>query len=221
MLNIQIANPLLLTALRLFKDKKLKDKQLREIISLIEKYHYIHTSISGLPSSGGIARMYAGHARELANAQDPNTRGRCIEDFKRKIKDKIPTKSVFASKFKLLNYSNTRQRDLIRYTLWKIDQTRCPALNIDRSSSSIEHLLPQSSKDLSAHSLGNLILIPIKFNGSTLDNKPFDEKRKLLNNNGYPVDIHIENAEVWNKEQIEYRLESLTDYAYDTVWAID
>lgn len=220
-LNIQIANPLLLTALRLFKDKKLKDKQVREIISLVEKYHYIHTSISGLPSSGGIARMYAGHARELANAHDSNARGRCIEDFKRKIKDKVPAKSVFASKFKLLSYANPRQRDLIRYTLWKIDQRRCPALNIDRSSASIEHLLPQSSKELHAHSLGNLILVPIKFNGSTLDNKPYIEKKTLLQQNGYPIDIHIQNSDEWNKQEIDYRLDTLSDYAYDEVWSIN
>lgn len=220
-LNIQIANPLLLTALRLFKEKKLKDKQVREIISLVERYHYIHTSISGLPSSGGIARMYAGHARELANAQDPNARGRCIEDFKRKIKDKIPTKSVFASKFKLLSYTNQRQRDLIRYTLWKIDQHRCPALNIDRASSSIEHLLPQSSKASHSHSLGNLILVPIKFNGSTLDSKPFEDKRTLLKMHGYPLDHHIETAEEWGEREIDFRLDALTDYAYDVVWAVN
>lgn len=219
-LNIQIANPLLLTVLRLYKDKKLKDGQVREIFSLIEKYHFMHTSISALPSSGGVTQMYAVHARELANAKDSNSRGACIKDFKMKIKSKIPLRDVFISKFKLLSYANTRQRDIIRYALWKLNSARHPALSIDRSSASIEHLLPQSSNSPSVHSLGNLLLVPIKFNGEVLGNKTFEEKRKLLTAGGYPLEHEIQTAETWSQVEIETRIATLADYAYDTVWVI-
>ncbi|MGF6149999.1 DUF262 domain-containing protein [Pseudomonas fluorescens] len=219
-LNIQIANPLLLTVLRLYKDKKLKDGQVREVFSLIEKYHFMYTSISALPSSGGVTQMYAVHARELANAQDTNSRGICIQDFKKKIKSKIPLRDVFVSKFKLLSYANTRQRDIIRYALWKLNNARNPALGIDRSSASIEHLLPQSANNPAMHSLGNLILVPVKYNGEVLGNKTFDEKRKLLTTGGYPLEQEIQSATMWSQSEIEKRLSALADYAYDTVWAI-
>ncbi|MFR0693595.1 DUF262 domain-containing protein [Enterobacterales bacterium AE_CKDN230030158-1A_HGKHYDSX7] len=219
-LNIQIANPLLLTTLRLFKSKKLKDGQVREIFSLVEKYHFIYTSICALPSSGGVTQMYAVHARELANAKDSNTRGICIQDFKKKIKTKIPPKDIFSSKFKLLSYANARQRDIIRYTLWKILSTQASALSIDRTDASIEHLLPQSTNMSFSHSLGNLLIVPTRFNGKELGNKSFEDKRKTLIENGYPLDKDIKNAVSWNQTEIEQRLSNLADYAYDEVWKI-
>ncbi len=220
-LNIQIANPLLLTALRLYNAKLLKDRHLREIFSLIEKYHFMYTSISGQPSSGGVTKMYAVHARELANAVDSNARGQCIVEFKRKIKDKIPVKTVFVSKFKLLSYNTSRQRELIRYTLWKITSCRNPALSLDRDQGSIEHLLPQSTGSSTVHSLGNLLLVPGKFNERTLENRGFEEKRNLLLQHGFPLEDEIKDAQAWGNDEVERRLTALADYAYDVVWAID
>lgn len=220
-LNIQIANPLLLTALRLYKAKLLKDGQVRGIFSLIEKYHFMYTSISGQPSSGGVTKMYAVHARELANAKDANARGKCIADFKQKIKDKIPAKSVFVSKFKLLTYGNSRQKELIRYVLWKISNTRYPALSLNRDQGTIEHLLPQSGKHPSVHSLGNLILVPAKFNADQLGNHDFHKKRDLLIEHGFPLEDVIKDAGNWGRDEVDSRLNLLADYAYDEVWSID
>ncbi len=219
-LNIQIANPLLLTVLRLYSAKKLKDGQVRELFGLVERYHYTYTTISALPSSGGVSQMYAAHARDIANASDSNALGICISDFKKKIKDKVPAKDIFVSKFKQLSYSNARQRDVIRYTLWKIDKARSPALDIDRSSASIEHLLPHSSNSTSSHSIGNLILVPVKFNGEVLGSKSFEEKRKLLTEGGYPLEKEILSASAWGTSEIEKRTTDLADFAYETVWSI-
>ena len=87
-LNIQIANPLLLTALRHYKAGKLKDGQVREIFSLVEKYHYIYTTVCAFPSSGGVSQMYAAHARAIANAKTSNDLGQEIADFKTKIRER-------------------------------------------------------------------------------------------------------------------------------------
>lgn len=219
-LNIQIANPFLLTVLRLYKAKLLKDGQVRELFGVVEKYHYMHTTISALPSSGGISQMYAAHARDLANAVDANARGVSIQDFKKKIKDRVPAKEVFVSKFKQLSYANARQRDVLRYTLWKIEKARNAALEVDRSAGTLEHLLPQASGLPIAHSIGNLLLVPRKFNGEVLGNKGVEEKVKLLQASGFPLEPEMIGAKAWNKEQIEKRLQSMADYAYDHVWKI-
>jgi hypothetical protein len=219
-LNIQIANPFLLSVLRLYHSKKLKDGQVRELFGLVEKYHYIYTTISALPSSGGVSQMYAAHARDLANAKDSNALGLSIQEFKKKIKDRVPAKDVFVSKFKQLSYANTRQRDVLRYTLWKIDKARNPAVDVDRSTGSIEHLLPQSSNSPTAHSIGNLILVPAKFNGDTLGSKPFIDKKKLLLQNGYVLDADISSASSWGAAEIEKRLGAMAEYAYDHVWSV-
>lgn len=219
-LNIQIANPLLLTALRLYKANRIKDGQIREIFGLVERYHYTYTTICALPSSGGVSQMYAVHARELANAKDSNEIGRQISDFKKKIKGKIPGRDVFISKFRQLSYSNARQRDVLRYTLWKLDRARNPAVDIDRSAASIEHLLPQSAGSQVAHSIGNLILIPAKFNGEVLGSKPFPEKKRLLQQGGYPLEKTMASAKSWGAAEIDARLNEMASFAYDVAWAI-
>lgn len=219
-LNIQIANPLLLAILRLYHAKRLKDGQVRELFGLVERYHYLYTTVSALPSSGGVSQMYASHARALSNAKDANELGASIKDFKKKIKEKIPSKDVFTSKFKSMSYANTRQREIIRYTLWKIEKTRCPALDVERSSATIEHILPQSSNALNSHLLGNLILVPVKFNGEVLGSKPFNIKRTLLIDGGYPLESCIKDASKWEAAEILARTAALSDYAYNDVWSI-
>jgi uncharacterized protein with ParB-like and HNH nuclease domain len=218
-LNIQIANPLLLSVLRLYKADRLKDGQVRELFALVENYHYLYTTISALPSSGGVSQMYAAHARELANASDSNTLGTKIQDFKKKIKAKVPAKEVFVSKFKQLSYANTRQREVLRYTLWKIDKARNAAVDVDRSTGTVEHLLPQSSNAALVHSIGNLILLPAKFNGD-LGSKSFADKRLLLQQAGYALDADLSGAPTWGAAEIEKRTSALADYAYEKVWAI-
>jgi len=219
-LNISIANPLLLTVLRQFKSKNLKDGQVREIFGLVEKYHYLYTTISALPSSGGVTQMYAVHAREIANAKTPNEIGICIKNFKDKIKSKVPARETFITKFKLLSYSNTRQREVIRYTLWKIYKSMFPAVDITRGSLSIEHLAAQATGGGSVHTIGNLLAIPTKYNGDVLGAKTFIQKRQLLIEDGYALETVIKNAQNWTAAEIEQRSNDLAAYAYDTAWLI-
>jgi uncharacterized protein with ParB-like and HNH nuclease domain len=219
-LNITIANPLLLTVLRQFKAKNLKDGQVRQLFELVEKYHYLYTTISALPSSGGVTQMYAVHAREIANAADANAMGVCIKSFKDKIKSKVPERDTFITKFKLLSYTNTRQRDVIRYTLWKIYKSMFPAVDIDRGSLSIEHLASQAGGGVSVHNIGNLLAVPVKFNGEVLGSKPFLEKKQLLIDGGYSLEDDIKAAQDWQTAQIDKRTDDLAAYAYDTVWSI-
>ncbi|MHC8944314.1 DUF262 domain-containing protein [Advenella incenata] len=219
-LNIQIANPLLLTVLRLYKAKRLRDGQVRELFSLVERYHFMYTTISVLPSSGGVGQMYAAQARAIANAADANALGICITDFKNKIVSKVPSRDTFISKFKQLSYQNQRQREVIRYTLWKIYKKMSPAVDVDRSTVSIEHLMPQSGGSPAMHNIGNLLVVPVKFNGEVLGDKPFVQKKTLLTKHGYTLEPQITAANTWRDADIEQRTRRLAEYAYDTVWAI-
>lgn len=219
-LNIQIANPLLLSVLRLYKAKRLKDGQVREIFSLVERYHYMYTTISALPSSGGVSKMYAAHAREIANAADSNALGICIKDLKKKIASRVPSRDTFISKFKQLSYQNQRQREVIRYTLWKIYKKMNPAVDVVRSTASIEHLMPQSGGSAAVHNIGNLLVVPVKFNGEILGDKPFATKKALLTDGGYALGPEIATTTAWTDANIEQRTIKLAECAYDKVWAI-
>jgi len=219
-LNIQIANPLLLTVLRLYKAKRLKDGQVRELFSLVERYHFMYTTISAQPSSGGVGLMYAAHAREIANAANSNAMGICITDFKKKIVSKVPSRETFVSKFKQLSYQNHRQREVIRYTLWKIYKKINPAVDVDRSTASIEHIMSQSNGSTAVHNIGNLLVVPVKFNGEVLADRSFPQKKTLLSQYGYALEPEIEAAGTWTDADIEKRATRLAEYAYDTVWAM-
>ena len=219
-LNIQIANPLLLAILRLYSARRLKDGQVRELFGLVEKYHYLYTTVSALPSSGGVSQMYAAHARDLSNAADANALGLSIQEFKRKIKARIPSKDVFVPNFKLLSYANTRQRDILRYTLWRVMKSRNAALDIERTAATLEHLHPQSTPVVGVHSLGNLILVPSKFNGEVLGSKAFADKRALLASAGYPLEAEILSATSWGSAEIIKRTAALAEYAYAEAWAV-
>jgi Protein of unknown function DUF262/Protein of unknown function (DUF1524) len=219
-LNIQIANPLLLSILRLYASKQLKDGQVRELFGLVEKYHFIYTTVSALPSSGGVSQMYAAHARGLSNAGNSNALGVSIQEFKKKIKSRIPTREVFVSKFKQLSYANTRQRDVLRYTLWRIAKAKSPAVDVERTSGTIEHLLPQAAPGTGVHTMGNLLLVPAKFNGEVLGSKPFADKVALLKSGGFPLEPEIAAATNWGTAEINKRTTALAEYAYNEVWAI-
>ncbi|WP_417903629.1 GmrSD restriction endonuclease domain-containing protein [Caldimonas brevitalea] len=219
-LNIQIANPLLLTVLRLFSAKQLKDGQVREIFWLVERYHYLYTTISNLPSSGGVSKMYAAHARALATAADANARGLCINEFKKKIKTKAPARETFITRFKAHNYLNARHKEIIGYTLWKIYKHQNPAVDVDRQSQSLEHLLSQSTGGAAIHSIGNLLGVPAKYNGEVLAANSFAQKKALLIQHGYILEPQIAAATSWGAAEIEQRTNDLAELAYDQVWAI-
>lgn len=219
-LNIQIANPLLLSTLRLYDIKKIKSAQVREIFSLIENYHFLYTTISGLPSSGGVTQMYAVHARNLSKCKNNSDIGEEIAKFKLKIKSKIPNKTGFVSSFKKLSYDDFRRKEVLKYTLWKINKYLNPAIGFSRDDSTFEHLSSQDRNIKNMHSIGNLILVPAEFNSKSLSNKSFEDKKNLLNEGGLKLDDNIVKSINWLEDDIERRAIYLAELAYDNVWII-
>ncbi len=219
-LNIAVANPLLLAILRLYRARSLKDGQVRELFSIVEKYHFMHTTICARPSSGGVGQMYAAQAREFSNAKDSNALGACIQAFKKKIKERVPKIEIFLSQFKQLSYSNPRQREVLRYTLWRITKAMNPALDLERATGTIEHVASQSKAGKFVHQIGNLLLVPSKFNGNVLGSKSFSMKKQLLKGGGYPLEFEMDAVDDWNDLEITARTDGLAEYAYETVWAI-
>jgi hypothetical protein len=85
---------------------------------------------------------------------------------------------------------------------------------------SIEHLASQAGGGVSVHNIGNLLAVPVKFNGEVLGSKPFLEKKQLLIDGGYSLEDDIKAAQDWQTAQIDKRTDDLAAYAYDTVWSI-
>ena len=92
---------------------------------------------------------------------------------------------------------------------------------MQRDSASIEHILPQATnKAYTAQGIGNLILVPVKFNGENLGAKSFLDKRNELVSGGYPLEDYMLKATTWTSKEIEDRASALAEYAYDIAWKI-
>ncbi|WP_101000488.1 DUF262 domain-containing protein [Helicobacter pylori] len=113
----------------------------------------------------------------------------------------------------------------LNYLLYEYELHHNPetTLNFDSSIESIEHILPQKpDQGYSAeeknwaknphivHALGNLLLIPKNAN-SSLNNKPFDEKRKQYLKGSYSEKEVAKNAS-FRVARIKERSEKLLDF---------
>ncbi len=62
--------PILLSIMHEYRVKNLKKKYVENILKTIENFHFSFTAVTSQRSSGGIAQMYALHARELITANN-------------------------------------------------------------------------------------------------------------------------------------------------------
>ncbi|TFV60232.1 DUF262 domain-containing protein [Mycobacterium sp. PS03-16] len=222
--------PWLLAIWRDYDSGKLKLKHALAAICAIERFHFLSTAVASQPSSGGISKMYATHARQLFAAAAGQEKVAVLRDLHAKISagQRLPTLDQFAAAFAQVRYSRvfTQQARLVQYTLRRLQQHQNNA-PIDFSEMTIEHLAPQAQTGgpvsyLAISRLGNMILVPKELN-ERLGTKPFDAKLELLRTaaaEGLYVDPFVLNATKWTEEEIDERTRLLADVAYTEVWSL-
>ena len=220
--------PLVLSVMRQYEDHALKTKHVQIILAAIENFHFAFTAIASQRSSGGISMMYALAARELYQAQNLGAKVKVLQDFQKgKLAAKRPQYAEFEPSFMELKYSSqmTKQKGLVRYTLFKIYRKNSNGLPIDPDQATIEHLAPENpaknnglSHDQVA-SIGNLILVNQALNNE-LAKESFPEKVKILKNANVWVDPVILDTQNWGPGQIEKRTKLLAQDSYKNVWPL-
>lgn len=220
--------PLLLSLIRARESTpKLGAAQLRNTLKVIERFHFQHTVVSQLRSSGGVSEMYAKTARELnAAGSDSQERARVLGDIREKLIERKPDREQFILAFlERFYFTNdyTRDSKLVRYVLEGFLRNHSPSTG--RDNLTIEHMMPQRELDNGERfetvgSIGNLLLVSESLNGD-LDDKDFAQKKAILVNEGAPYDIGgvVEN-EQWTAEEIANRTRLLAEDAYDHVWKL-
>jgi hypothetical protein len=218
--------PLLLSLLRAYDDKKLSLAQLRTILRDMENFHVQFTAITAQRTGGGTAKMYAATAEQMSKAKDKDACAVILEDFRSKMRDRVPEKGEFVSNFQAVAYmsSSTKQKALVQYLLKRFDEHgRQTAAPVDYMQMSIEHIYPESAaEDEStdfAGLLGNLILIPKDLN-SKIGNKDFKFKRGAFAKAGIPMDILLTESKEWGKKEVEERTRELAELAYEKVFKL-
>ncbi|MEK6580139.1 MAG: DUF262 domain-containing protein [Bdellovibrionota bacterium] len=217
--------PALLSTLSVYKGKILKLTEATELISAIEKFHFLSTAITSQRSSGGVSKMYALIGRTIRSETDATKRSNAIRQFKEKLRKAKPNRDEFILSFSELKYSElyTKSKKLIQYILEKNDALHRGGTPIDYNQMTIEHILPQSSAKNDTETglvanIGNLIFVPTTLNAA-LDDKPFPEKKRLLIQSKHPVDKVLNDATTWDEKQILERAKHLAGEAFDPIWS--
>lgn len=219
--------PATLSLVRAYKDKKIKYAKLRDAISAIEKFHFIFTAITSSRSSGGVSAMYSSFAQRLFESSDSNLAGMEINNFIKKLTQKLPSTDEFKVAFRevVLTNSNSKQKKLVSYILRKFSEYHSYKYPVDFDDLTIEHIQPQSeinNDDWTENiigSMGNLILIDQKMNGQ-LDSKAFQSKKEILQKEGYDLPSFLAESNEWTPEKIIQHTESMADLAYNEIWKI-
>ena len=215
--------PMLLALMHAYESGDLKLGQVQDMLAAIENFHFLFTAITSQRSSGGISFMYALHARNLLNANNPNSRGKVLQELKVKLKDKLPSYAEFLSNFSTLSYTDdfTKQKKLIQYILSKVDSKSASGVAIDYDEMTIEHIASQSDQGVDSESIGNignLLLCESGFNSNQLAAKPFTDKKALLLSSKISLDEGLAKATKWTSTEIVSRANWMAETAFKKVW---
>lgn len=219
--------PALLSLVRAYKDNKIKLSKLVEAVEAIERFHFTFTAITSSRSSGGISGMYSSFARKLFEAADSNQAGIEIKSFIQKLRDRRPSADEVALGFRDVVFTNltTKQKPLVRYILRKFAEKDNFKFPVDWDELTIEHVAPQASigrdewTEASVGQLGNLFLLDAKKNGELAD-KPFAEKKSILESGSYSVPDAVIKADVWTPATVRKHTDAMAAIAYDEIWKI-
>jgi hypothetical protein len=217
--------PMIMAVMRDFKSSKLKQAHVEDILRAIENFHFIFTAVTSQRSSGGISFMYALHARQLLAATDPAAKLRCLNELKKKLRDRKPSFQEFEANFQGIVYTSsfTKQKKLVQYILAKTDRTQSAGVHIDYERMTIEHLAPENPKGSVTAKwvghLGNLIFVDGETNNK-LANRDFATKLRVLKKTSVYLDEEIRKCSSWSDKEIEERTKTLAKLAYDNVWKL-
>nr|WP_269454080.1 DUF262 domain-containing protein [Modestobacter marinus] len=220
--------PLLLSIMRARTDStKLGAAQLIKTLQVVERFHFQHTIVSQLRSSGGVSEMYAKAARELhAAGSDQQARADVLKEIRGKLIARRPDREQFILSFEerfFFTNEHTRDSKLVRYVLEAFLREASPATATNDLA--IEHIMPQSELRRGAAfetvaSLGNLLLVNQALN-EKLGSKAFAEKKRILADEGSSYDIGgVLDVEEWTGAQVVMRTRLLAERAYDQIWKL-
>lgn len=213
--------PLMMAALRKYESRTLSKAELLRIFQIIEIFTFINTSLMNVRSSGGVAQMYAFHAKAISSVNETVRKQKFINEFTEKLASKLPSKVEFIAKFRELRYSDkfTTQKREVQYVVTKLFAMMFPAVAINPAEMSIEHIEPQSSNKMSSNeiaSIGNLWFLKTAFNND-LGNSPAIKKLEKYKVSQLPCDSTLSNAATWTSHEVETRTSELAEQFWSAV----
>ena len=231
--------------LSIFRNRERLDfswDELNVLISEIENFNFLYHTICSRPANK-VERFYSRQAiriQEVGNDEDGHTRFRSrINAIYNELSELKPSRIEFIEDFKSgTQYTNsTKKKNLIRYILGRLEESRYPAQIRERpidDSISIEHILPQKPDEhwsltedevrSYVHLIGNLVLVGAGFNASA---RNYDLERKISalketaihTTSDLLTQIERDLPPNWTQEEIEERTKKLAEISYDELWS--
>lgn len=214
---VTLCHPLLMVAYEKFDFSEFR-KLLHGIMVISFRYNVI-----GKLQTNEMEKAYNKTANKVFSGVI-NTANATLDD----LKDLYIPDNVFRSYFELksFNTSNSQQKKIARYILYKIEAQLENGVNTDFQvdDGTIEHILPEKmdahwssifSEDEHSrmvYMLGNMTLLEAKLNNRQAGQKPFEDKKAVYQNSRYAMSKAITGGE-WNTQLIQHRQASLAKTA--------
>lgn len=232
------AYPLIMSLTKSFLDKDDKsDSDTKKYISTLEKlenFLFINHEVIGNPGNM-IEKDFANLCKTISKYGDFNEDCNIINKY---ILNNLEKRNQFILSFSQITYENNTLKTIYyifdRFTNYK--QKGGEIINIynldqriTRGNYNIEHIMPKSkiteeNRDI-INNIGNLIVVPLHTN-SKLQNYDFERKIKILEENQNSLNIlktfvkDNYGKKDWKYEDIEKRVNYLSEMAYDKIWHI-
>lgn len=237
--------PLITAALVSYKKTPTKQSAnaLIELVSVLEKYHFINSFISQRRGNE-VEVLYADSSKEFLGEKELYI---IVNQLKNKLLNQLASFSEFESKFKELTHDTSPNTLKALYYLfdrlnnyeWRGVEIRDiynPKLTAIKGDWEVEHILSQKPYPPSEiknyyeyiHNIGNLLVVPKGTNG-TLKNKPVDEKVPILKERVGSMRTVVEFCTKYEagsygafstEEDVKVRTDEITYRAYFEVFAI-
>lgn len=218
--NVKQQRPFILSLFKVRDKGYLKLAELKEILALLEKFHFLFTAVCSMRPSG-IEGSYSKAARQLFEAKDRNSAKKVVAELKQQLVARLPNREVFEDKFSKLKFLKgyTKDKKLIQYIFSYIESVKQTTKEFTPDSITLEHIMSQSSgMGDYVGSVGNLLPLGSDLNEEAGNKKPI-EKMDTYRKSRFMLtqEFAIANYIKWDKEEIEARTIFLAEYCYDSI----
>ena len=163
--------PMMLALVREYRNGRVTLRQTKIVFRAMENFHVQFTAVTSQRTGGGTAFMYASSARQLLDAVTNDGESVVIKKLISKLRDRVRSYEEFEAAFFEIRFTdeNTRQRQLVRYLLRRIDEHMRDGVVPDYDRMTMEHILPQKpvqqAEELEEVGImGNLLFLDGKLN---------------------------------------------------------
>lgn len=220
--NVSICRPFILSLFEAFDKRKIRYKDMVQMLNAIEKFHFCFNAICSMRPSG-VENTYSAAARKLLSSANRREGAQTLNELKVKLEARLPPKDTFIEKFLALRFTNkkTSHRKLIQYIFFTMERHIRGNDEVIPLDITLEHITPQSKGGNSVGKIGNLIPLGTKEN-NIADTLEFRKKVVIYEGSNFIFTKEFAQTnkqnQAWEEQDIDRRSVALANIAYDEIW---